>query len=377
MSLILTNAILVLPEAAFSGTIVLDGAKILDVQPGRSHAPGAVDLDGDTLLPGGVDLLTDNLERQIEPRGGARWPSRAAFLAHDAQCAAAGITTVLDSLCLGDMGFDDERERTCREGVADLDALQAAGLLKCDHRLHLRCEVPAPGVADFLQALVTHPALAMVSLMDHTPGIGQYADVPRYRRMRQRDGCSPDGIEQRIITLAARRDRLYAANRAALLAVLRGTAVTLASHDDRTDSEVAANLADRIGVSEFPVTLQAAHAARCGGMRVIAGAPNIVRGGSHSGNVAARDLLEAGLLDALASDYVPASLIHAAFLIADWGCLDLPRAIALITDAPAAMVGLTDRGRLAQGRRADLVRVRLHGGLPAIRAVYAAGERIA
>jgi alpha-D-ribose 1-methylphosphonate 5-triphosphate diphosphatase len=377
MSLILTNATLILQDEAISGTIVLDGPLITEVQPGRSHAPGALDLDGDYLLPGAVDLHTDNLERQVEPRGGARWPSLAAFLAHDAQCAAAGVTTVLDSLCLGDMGFDDERERTCLEGVADLVALREAGLLKSDHRLHLRCEIPAPGAPGLLASLADHPALAMVSLMDHTPGIGQYGDLERYRRMRARDGEAPDRIEQRIARLAARRARLYAGNRAALLAMLRGKPVTIASHDDRTEAEIAANLADGIRVIEFPVSQEAAAAARAVGMSVIGGAPNVVRGGSHSGNVSARALLDAGLLDALASDYVPTSLLHAAFIIAEAGLMDLPRAIGLVTEAPARMVGMTDRGRIARGQRADLVRARLHGGVPAIRAVWCGGERTA
>ena len=377
MPLILTNAILLLPAAEVAGTVVIDGPAIVDVQPGRSHAPGAVDLEGDYLLPGAVDLHTDNLERQVEPRGGARWPSRAAFLAHDAQCAAAGITTVLDALCIGDMGFDDERERTCLDGVADLDALSAAGALKCEHRLHLRCEVPAPSTAGLLAGLAAHPALSMVSLMDHTPGIGQYGDLPRYRQMRQRDGESDEDIDRRIDTLVARRNRNLAGNRAALLALLHGRRVTVASHDDRTEAEVAANLADGIGVSEFPVTLEAAAAARAAGMSIIGGAPNVVRGGSHSGNVSALALLDAALLDALASDYVPASLLHAAFIAARHGGLGLPRVFGLVSDAPARLVGLADRGRIEAGLRADLVRARLVGDVPAIRAVYCAGTRVA
>jgi alpha-D-ribose 1-methylphosphonate 5-triphosphate diphosphatase len=377
MPLIFTNAILLLPEAAISGTIVLDGATLRDIQPGRSHVPAAIDLDGDFLLPGAVDLHTDNLERQVEPRAGARWPSRAAFLAHDAQCAAAGITTVLDSFCLGDLGFDEDRTRTSLDGVADLVALQQAHLLKSDHRLHLRCEVPADGTPDLLAELADHPALAMVSLMDHTPGMGQYGDLARYRQMRRRDGESPENIEARILTLTARRARLYAANRAALLGLLRDRPVAIASHDDRTEAEIAANTADGIKLSEFPVTLAAAMAARAAGMRIIGGAPNIVRGGSHSGNVSAMALLQAGLIDALASDYVPASLIHAAFVIAETGMLDLTRAVALVSDAPARMIGLQDRGRIAPGLRADLVRMRLHDGMPVLRAVYCAGERIA
>ena len=149
-----------------------------------------------------------------------------------------------------------------------------------------------------------------------------------------------------------------------------------ASHDDRTVEEVAENLADGIGVAEFPVTLAAAQAAHAGGQAVIAGAPNLVRGGSHTGNVGVLDLMRAGLVDALTSDYVPASLMDAAFLAVALGPMTLPLAVAMISAAPARLVGLTDRGSIATGLRADLVRVRVHEGAPVVRQVWRAGERV-
>jgi len=376
MTLILTNATIVLPDQVLHGTVVAEGGRITDIQPGRSTAAGAIDLACDLLLPGAIDLHTDNLERQVEPRRNARWPARSAFLVHDAQCAAAGITTVLDSLCVGDLGFEENRERTCIDGIADLDALSPTGLLKCRHLLHLRCELPAIGMPSMLDRFAGHPALALVSLMDHTPGIGQYGDLERYRQMRLRNGDVLAEIDRRIDLLQRQRAEIRGPNRKALLARLCGSAVAIASHDDRTAQDVRENLADGLRISEFPVSLEAAMGARAGGMGIIAGAPNLVRGGSHTGNIAALDLLRAGLVDALASDYVPASLIHAAFAAAGTGMLTLPRAIALISDAPARMIGLTDRGRLATGLLADLVRVRLHDGIPVVREVFRDGERV-
>ena len=378
MDVILTNAALVLPDGVVQGSICLSGGFIADIQPGRAHGPGTLDMDGDMLIPGGVDLHTDNLERQVEPRGGTRWPSRSAFLAHDAQCAAAGITTVLDALCVGDLGFDEDRRRTCAEGIADLDALARAGLLRVEHYLHLRCELPAPGMVEQAGPLLGHRRLRLISLMDHTPGGGQYADLARYRAMRLRDGDDPGAIEASITALRAQRQRTRAPNRAALLALVRARApaVALASHDDRTLADVAENVADGLPIAEFPVTALAAAAARAAGQGVIAGAPNLVRGGSHTGKVSVADLLAAGSVDALASDYVPASLVEAAFVAAGRPGWDLPRAIALISAAPAAMVGLRDRGRLAVGLRADLARVRVHEGTPVVRQVWRAGERV-
>ena len=375
MTLTFTNAAILLPDAVLHGTVHVADGLIAAVGEGRSALPGAIDLEGDYLLPGAVDVHTDNLERQVQPRAGARWPSRSALLTHDAQCAAAGVTTVLDALCVGDLGFDEDRPRTCTEGVADLTAMAPTGLLKADHYLHLRCELPAPGMPDLLAPLADHPLLRLVSLMDHTPGTGQYGDLTRYRLMRIRDGEAPESLDATIGALQAQQARLRGPNRVALLALMRGRAV-LASHDDRTLQEVAENLADGIGVAEFPVTMDAAAAAHEGGQTVIAGAPNLVRGGSHTGNVAALALIRAGLVDAMASDYVPASMIEAAFLAVAQADISLPAAVAMISAAPAAMCGLADRGRIAPGLRADLVRVRLHDGAPVVRQVWLAGERV-
>jgi alpha-D-ribose 1-methylphosphonate 5-triphosphate diphosphatase len=372
---ILTNAILVLPDSTQHGTIVLHDGQITDIQAGVATALGAIDLERDYLVAGMVDLHTDNLERQVQPRSLARWPSRSAMVAHDAQCAAAGVTTVFDALCLGDLGFDKERIRTFREGVVDLDALTEAKLLKAQHFLHLRCEIPATDMLELFDSVAENPRVRMVSLMDHSPGVGQYADLDFYRALRRRGGLDDAFIERRIVEMQEQRARLRVPNRRALLERVAGREVALASHDDRTEEEVAENAADGIRISEFPVTMAAACAAKAAGMDVIAGAPNIVRGGSHSGNVSAEALLAEHAVDAFASDYVPNSLIEAAFRCATR--VGLTAAMALVSERPARLCGLTDRGRLEAGQRADLVRVRVHGNLPVVRQVWSAGERVA
>jgi alpha-D-ribose 1-methylphosphonate 5-triphosphate diphosphatase len=373
---ILTNAALVLGDHVLHGTIVIRDGLIADIAEGRSAVPAAEDMGGDILIPGIIDLHTDNLERQVQPRAGARWPSRSAYLAHDAQCAAAGVTTVFDALCVGNLSLDNEdRVRTFRDGVSDLTALADTGLFKSDHFLHLRCELPADNMLGLVESVVPHPLTRMVSLMDHTPGVGQYADVERFRARKSREGIPLDEIDAQIAFLKANRLALRAPNRRTLLEMVRGRAIVLASHDDETLEEVAENHADGIGISEFPVRLVAARGAKTLGMAVIAGAPNIVRGGSHSGNVAAAELIAAGAVDALASDYVPPALVEAAFAAADSG-LSVPAAVALVTAGPARLAGLTDRGRIAMGLRADLVRVRRHQGLAVPLAVWRQGQRV-
>ncbi len=375
--LVLTNARLVLPDQVLAGSLHIRNGQIAEISAGHSTLAGAIDLDGDYLMPGVVDVHTDNLERQVQPRISARWPSRSAMVAHDAQCAAAGVTTVLDALCLGDLGFDGERIKTFRDAVIDLDVMVASGLLKSDHFLHLRCEMPATDTIELFEPVADHPLVRMISLMDHSPGVGQYANLDAYRTMRVRNGMTEAEVEARIELLLAQRARMRGPNRAIILARAAGLNVTLASHDDRTEAEIAENYADGIRISEFPVTLEAAQAARAHGMETIAGAPNIVRGGSHSGNVRAADLIRAGVIDALASDYVPAALVEAAFLAVDQTGISLPDAVALVTDKPARMARLPDRGRLAPGLRADLVRVRRLGDLAVARQVWRNGERVA
>jgi alpha-D-ribose 1-methylphosphonate 5-triphosphate diphosphatase len=360
------------------GTLVLRDGLIADIQPGRSQVPSALDLDGDHLIPGIVDVHTDNLERQVLPRANARWPSRSAMIAHDAQCVAAGITTILDALCLGDLGFDTERGQTFLDGVRDLDELADMGALKGEHLLHLRCELPARDMLPALDPVADHPRVVMVSLMDHSPGVGQYRDLQRYAVMRKRQTQWNDAeVQARIDGLLAQRAELREKQRSWLLDRIRHRNLPLASHDDDTPSEIARNLADGITISEFPVTMDAARAAYDLKVEVIAGAPNIVRGGSHSGNVAAADLVREGLAQAFASDYVPASMLEAAWRAVEAGGITLPQAIAMVTDTPARMARLADRGRLTPGLKADLVRVRSIGDMPLVRGVWRDGERIA
>jgi alpha-D-ribose 1-methylphosphonate 5-triphosphate diphosphatase len=371
---LLSNAQIILDDRVITGSLVIENGIITAIEAGTAR--GGIDCDGDYLIPGIIDLHTDNLERQVLPRSNARWPSRSALLAHDAQCAVAGVTTVLDALCLGDIGFEPGRNQTFDDGLNDLRDLAETGMLRSDHYLHLRCELPAGELPAMLDRAIDDAMVRLISLMDHSPGVGQYADVEKYRRMRRREGHSDAAITTMIDRLAEAKARFSTPNRALVLERAGARGVPIASHDDRTVEEVARNHADGIAIAEFPVTLAAAAAARDCGMTTIAGAPNIVRGGSHSGNVAALDLIRAGLVDALASDYVPASMIEAAFACVAHGACDLPHAIRLITASPAAMVGLADRGRLAPGLRADIVRVRLHEALPVVRAVWREGARV-
>ena len=366
------NARLVLPHEVREGGLTVENGVIAALE-----ARDGYDLEGDFLLPGIIDLHTDNLERQAQPRTNARWPSRSALLIHDSQCAAAGITTVFDALCLGDIGFEKERNQTFYNGYEDLTALASSGALKVEHLLHLRCELPAAEMPGMLDKVIGDPLVKLLSIMDHSPGIGgQYKDEARYRRMRAAEGFSAEEIDSVIAELKNAHHANHGPNRARVVAQARARKIPLASHDDHSEEDIIRNQADGISIAEFPVSLTAAKAAKARGMQVIAGAPNIVRGGSHSGNVSVMELVRLNLLDALASDYVPASMLEAALGTVAQGVLSLPQAVALVTASPADIAGLHDRGRIAPGQRADLIQVRLHEGLPVVRAVWREGRRI-
>lgn len=372
---VLTNARIVTAEEVVDGTLVMRDGLIAEVAPGPSRAPGAIDLDGDWLLPGLVELHTDNLERAFSPRMGVRWPADAAMLTHDSQVAAAGITTVGDAVCVGYYGGKSERLDYLNLSIDVLHRAQAARALKADHFLHLRLELADPHMLELFEPLMREPSLRLISFMDHTPGQRQYRDVARFRALHAGRGeADVDALIERRIE----QQRLHAQNQLdAVLQLIEGHSAIRASHDDTTPEHVADALACGCQIAEFPTTIAAAEAARAGGMSIVMGAPNLVLGASHSGNVSAAELVEVGLLDVFSSDYVPASLLHAAFLLHEGFGIPMSDAIAPITRTPAELIGLADRGRIALGRRADLVRTRSVGSTPTVVAVWRHGRRIA
>jgi len=375
---ILRNARLVTRDETFTGHVVVRDDRLVAVERGDPLGPAGDDLDGDFLLPGLVELHTDNLEKHVMPRPGVMWDARAATVAHDAQCATAGITTVLDSVMIGSRELGGARLEMQRTAFEALDACRAAGVLRVEHRLHLRCEVATPDVVDIFRSHLHHPLLALVSVMDHTPGQRQWRDLDKYRQYQERNGRMSDERFVAMLDGQQHEHEAYAGrHRRVVIDAARGRGLPVASHDDTEVEHVREAQAEGITMSEFPTTLAAARAARQAGMGIIMGGPNLVRGGSHSGNVSATELAREDLLDIVSSDYVPSSLLQSAFLLHDRIGWTLPRAVASISATPAQAIGLADRGRIAPGLRADLIRVRLAAGAPVVLQTWFAGRRVA
>jgi alpha-D-ribose 1-methylphosphonate 5-triphosphate diphosphatase len=365
---------IVLEDRTIFGTVTLEGDRIQSVESsGEPMREGA-----DFLVPGLIDIHTDNIEHHFMPRPGVKWPATlAAVLSHDWQMLGAGITTVLDSLSIGDYDSGGLRTAMLDAAIGGLTEAREAGLLKADHYFHFRCELSDPALLGIVERHVDNPGLRLMSMMDHTPGQRQWHDIALYREFRRKKNARVWSDDEFAAYMTERREhqqRHVPPGRTAIGRAASERGIRLASHDDTTIDDVEAAHADGIAISEFPTTVKAAEKARALGMQIVMGSPNIVLGGSHSGNASATDLADAGLLDILTSDYVPASLLHAAFILAARG-IALPAAIAMVTARPADSIGLSDRGRIAPGLRADLLQVTLVDNVPVIRGIWVAGRR--
>lgn len=371
------NAEIMLETETMRGSVQIQDGLITDIAEGPSAI--GTDFEGDYLLPGLVELHTDHLEGHYSPRPGLRWNTMAAIQSHDAQIAAAGITTVLDCLRLGTNQEGGEFAEDEMRKMAD--ALKKAGhegRLRAEHLLHLRCEVSAADVLEQFAQFDDVPEIRLVSLMDHAPGQRQFQSMEQYTLYyKTMKGLSDEAFDTFVKKRIARSERYSDPHRKMLARMCNERGIPMASHDDANLDHVEESIGFGVCLAEFPTSLEAANASHHAGLSVLMGAPNVVRGGSHSGNIAAADLAKAGVLDVLSSDYVPFSIMHAPFMLADTIGIALPDAIAMVTATPAKAVGLHDRGRIAPGLRADLVRVRhTNGDVPIVRAVWRREQRV-
>ncbi len=373
---VLTNGRIVLRDDDMDGTVVIRDGVIADISEVASSVSGTIDLDGDFLIPGMVELHTDNLERHLSPRPAVRWPTTAGVIAHDAELAAAGITTALNGIAIGDVEHNSLRQEIHEISVEAIEQVQSTGMNRAEHFILLRCEISAEDVIGLLSRHIQNPLVRLVAIMDHTPGQRQWTDLEKYRvRNRRRLHLDDAEIDELIEFRQQEQAKWAEPNRREIHRIVSERGLPTASHDDTTKAHVKEGLAVGVSFSEFPTSEEAARHAHDHEMRVIMGAPNVVLGGSHAGNVSAEMLAEEGLLDILSSDYAPSSMILAMFMLHDRLGLSLSDAVAMVATNPAEAIGLDDRGCIEQGRRADLVRVRKTDHGPFVRSVWRGGLR--
>lgn len=366
----------IMTDKGLIDSLCFEDGLVAGITPGRDSAQ-TTDLEGDYLIPGLVELHTDNLEKHFVPRTGVNWPvGISSVVAHDVHMVGSGVTTVFDAVTVGEPGDKHMRRELFHASLDALEDAAGAGLLRADHYLHLRCELAGDDVVERVEPLLGRKNLRLFSVMDHTPGQRQWRNLEAYKVYTHLEHEPESVVRERIEYLVAKQTKNARNNLREIISICRKNGFPLASHDDTTVEHVRETAASGMHIAEFPTTLEAAREARSLGLAVVMGAPNVVRGGSHSGNVAAVELAREGLLDILSSDYMPASLLHAAFLLPDLAGIPLAEALRTVTLAPANAVGLDDRGELAPGKRADAVRVRLVGGVPMVISVWREGLQV-
>jgi alpha-D-ribose 1-methylphosphonate 5-triphosphate diphosphatase len=374
---IYTNYRLQLPDQEVLGTLVVRDGAIADIQPGVV-AQGQ-NGDGDYLLPGLIELHTDNLERCISPRPKVRFPFDAAALYHDRELISAGITTVCDAIAVGDITPTSIRLTQFAPMIGAIEQGQEQGRFTVDHRLHLRCELVYEHAYTVVEQYADHPLLSLISLMDHTPGQRQFADIEKYKQYYMgKHGIGAAEVDAFIQDRIAAQGSHADHNRQNLVQLASTNQIALASHDDATVDHVQQAIADGAAIAEFPTTLDAAKEAHRHGLQILMGAPNLILGGSHSGNISAMELVELDLVDIISSDYVPQSLLQSIFLITRTTGQPIHQTMKLVTINPAKAIGLEgDRGSLEVGKRADFATVHDDGVLPRLTSVVRQGKRVA
>lgn len=384
-SVTVTNATAVLLDRLLeNATVRVENGVITSVDQSIVPANGradVIDAQGAYLMPGVVDLHNDNLEHEIHPRANANLPLPFAISTMERRLAASGVTTEFHAISFQDNVAKGRSISDARGKAAYVQQFQDDPRHGVRHHILHRLDVRTANSIDQAMPTLTGAMTPYASLNDHTPGQGQYRDVERlismaHQQADTRNGkkSDPEWYRERMRKAQEDLESVPAFYRR-VAELMSTTNIILSTHDDDTVEKVDEQLQLGARVAEFPVTFEAAEHARANRMAIIVGAPNIVRGGSQSGNLNAADLVARGLADIMCADYHSPSLLPAAFRLVDDGLLDLPAAIRMVTLNPANAVGMTDRGELAPGKLGDFALVRLDDdGWPHVEATIVGGR---
>ena len=371
----LTGARVVLADSVIDdGCVLIEDDTIAAINPDSGNGAHSIDLRGKTLIPGMIDLHCDALEKEVEPRPNVHFPLDFACAQADKRNAAAGITTVYHALSFANEELGVRNNTFAASVARAVHAWNPHALV--DNRVHCRYEVTDPTAPAILQELMTADEMHLLSVMDHSPGQGQFKDIAAFRdflaRTYKKSEAELDTLVQNKLAQAEGAvERIQQ-----LIAAAKQQNIRIASHDDDTPEKVETLHGMGVGISEFPINLESARAAHSRGMRTVFGAPNILRGKSQSGAIRALDAVIAGVVDCLCADYHPATLIVAVFRLPELAAISLAEAVRLVSINPAQATGLTDRGEIAVGKRADLVSVTQINGLAQANCVYSAGKAV-
>lgn len=379
--LVIRNARIVLPETILpDASLVIEEGLIRDVtlHPGPCAGFRTLDASGKLLLPGFIDIHSDVIENAIQPRPGGRFPVDVAMHELDKQLIACGVTTIFHCLCF----VSSDENPPFRNGETTDFLIRQIGSLRDGFNgrsyVHARYEVTNFEAFEQVAGLISRKLIHLFSIMDHTPGQGQYTDVSHFKAYYGSvRGLSDGHLDAMIERRQEARQRVDWKGIVALVNLCRERGICVASHDD--DSAAKVELVRRLGVTlcEFPVNLEAARAARANGMLISLGSPNVLRGASLTGNLSGVEALAAGLGDILCSDYAPMSLLHSVMKLGREGVMDLTRAVRLITLNAAEASGIAGwTGSIEPGKAADLVLVDDRKPVPRILRTFVGGREV-
>jgi len=368
----LTHARVVLRDSIIEdASILIEDGHIVAINPEMVNGAETIDLNGKTLMPGMIDLHCDALEKEVEPRPNVHFPLDFACAQADKRNAAAGITTVYHALSFAHEELGVRNNDFAAEIAHAVHDWRPHGLI--DNRVHCRYEITDETGLPILKQLLADDAMHLISMMDHTPGQGQFKDMAAYHNYLTRTyKKTADEVEVLVERKLAAATGAFARMEELALAA-HAAGISVASHDDDSKERVETMSGIGADISEFPISLEAASAAKAAGMSTIFGSPNILRGKSQSGSMKAIEAIKEGVADCLCADYSPASLIVSVFRIPEISDLDLASAIRLVTSNPAKAARLHDRGEVAVGKRADLIAVATPGGLAQVTDVWSNG----
>lgn len=373
--LYLTRARVVLRDTVFDdATVLIEDGVIAAINPESGNGAQTIDLRGKTLIPGMIDLHCDALEKEVEPRPNVHFPLDFACAQADKRNAAAGVTTVFHALSFANKELGMRNNTFAASVARAVHAWNPHGLV--DNRVHCRYEVTDPTAPEILFELMASDKMHLLSVMDHSPGQGQFKDIAAFRDYLAHTYKKSEAeldilLQNKLAQAEGAMERICQ-----LIDAAKAKGIRIASHDDDTPEKVETLHGLGVGISEFPINMESARAARERGMSTVFGAPNILRGKSQSGAIRALDAVKAGVADCLCADYHPATLIVAVFRLPELAGINLAESVRLVSANPARAAGLMDRGEIAVGKRADLVAVSQINGLAQASSVFSAGKLV-
>lgn len=356
MRYILRSQRVLLESTIRPADIVIEDDRIAAIKPPTPNAAGQIADAGNRLIvPGFVDLHSDAVEKEIEPRPGAQFPIRSAIVELDKKLAMAGITTMFHAVAFNEEALVGTRgTQTAARLIEEIGALNSS-LLSVDNLIHARYEITSfssvPALIDLMEKRRVH----MISLMDHSPGQGQFKSIEKWKQYHVPVYDLAEHEVDDILSLQADKKNRCMGYLDEITGCARHHGLLIASHDDDTCEKVDLMAEIGVTVAEFPLNIETAGHAKAKNMATGMGAPNVVRGRSQSGNISARNLIQESCCDFLCSDYHPTSMLQAVYAMSAELGIPLASAFSYITSTPAAIAGLIDRGTLTPGKLADMV----------------------